>query len=405
VEPKPVSYWITRGIAAAVVLGLMIASFFGTRKPDAQQQDFGAYYHAGRDVAAGLTPYNQDKAHGGPTGAFMYAPVFADYPFRLISTLPYLWAVRVFMAINWIASAMCVWLCLRTVPIGVDRFAVGCVALASAGTYLWADIHNGQVGTLLFLACLGWMTLHLAGRPFLGGLSLSFAVALKLYPALLVPYLVLRKDIRGLAGVAVGLAVLLISPALTVGPGRLVAVHREWLKFCVATQTDNQTVRVGNQSLLGVLGRLPWVTDSRERSDPAAVARLEKIYPFVVVIGTAPLYALVWFTRRRPPVVADVAILLLWMTLASPRCWTFNLCNEVLAATLLATRAIAGPGRTWPIVGLAGVLIAIGFPVNNLPYPKHGWAAWAFFMQNHHFDAAVLLMGVTIQCSRVDSNH
>jgi hypothetical protein len=397
---------MTRGIAAAVVLGLMIASFLGTRKPDAQGQDFGAYYHAGRDVDAGLTPYNQDKAHGGPTGAFMYAPVFAEYPFRLISRLPYLWGVRVFMAINWIASAACAWLCLKTVPAGVDRFAVGCIALASAGTYLWADIHNGQVGTLLFLACLGWMTLYLSGRPFLGGLSLSLAVALKLYPALMVPYLMLRKDVRGLAGVAIGLTILFVSPALTVGPARLVAVHREWLTFCVATQTDNQTVRVGNQSLLGVLGRLPWVTDSRERSDPGAVAKLEKVYPVVVMIATVAVYGLVCLTRRRPPVVADVAILLLWMTLASPRCWTFNLCSEVLAATLLAARVVVGPaGRAWPIAALSGVLIAIGFPTNHLPYPEHGWAVWAFVVQNKHFDAAVLLMGVTIAMTRVHNGR
>ena len=72
------------------------------------------------------------------------------------------------------------------------------VAMASAGTYLWADIHNGQVGTLLLLACLVWMTLTIAGRSFWGGIVLSTAIALKLYPALLVPYLILRRDVRGL---------------------------------------------------------------------------------------------------------------------------------------------------------------------------------------------------------------
>jgi hypothetical protein len=431
--PNPAVWWTTRGIALAIFVGVLIASFLGTRKPDTQDSDFGAYYRAGAAVDAGRTPYSLDPAHGGPTGAYMYAPVFADYPFRCLSRLRYLWAVRVFMAVNWIATGLVVWLCLRFVPRTIDRFAVGCVAMAAAGTYLWADIHNGQVGTLLLLACLLWVTLTLAGRSFWGGIVLSLAVALKLYPALLLPYLILRRDVRGLIGAAVGLVLLVSLPAFTVGPSQVIPLHRQWLKFCVDTQTADQTVRSGNQSLLGVLGRTPWVSDSRQRFDAGAVATLQKLYPVIVIAGTGLVYWLIivrrvwishggitrarvaspleWFDRadhgletrataERSPIadhalVFDVAILLLWMTLASPRCWTFNLCNEFPAAVLLAGCVVTFSRGWWlALVALVGILIGIGLPTNHLPYPDHGWALWAFVVQNKHFDAAAVLMGV-----------
>jgi hypothetical protein len=438
--PNPVVWWVTRGIAFGIFIGVLIASFLGTRKPGTQDSDFGAYYRAGVAVDAGRTPYYLDPTHGGPTGAYMYAPVFADYPFRWLSRLHYLWAVRVFMAINWIATGFVVWLCLRFVPPKVDRFAAGSIAMASAGTYLWADIHNGQVGTLLLLACLLWMTLTLAGRSFWGGIVLSMAIALKLYPALLVPYLILQRDVRGLLGVVVGLVLLVGLPAFTVGPTQVIPIHRDWLKFCVNTQTTDQTVRSGNQSLLGVLARTPWVAGTSQRLDPAEmkraagpVATLQKIYPVVVIVGTGLVYSMiifrrlrisrggitvarvsnpwVWFERpghglearatsARSPfadtdVIFDVAILLLWMTLASPRCWTFNLCNEFPAAVLLAA-CVVTLSRGWALAltALVGILIGIGLPTNSFHYPNHGWALWAFVVQNKHFDAAVFLMGV-----------
>jgi hypothetical protein len=392
---------IAQGIVIAIIVGLICATFYSTRKPDVQDQDFGAYYRAGQAVAAGRSPYALGS-HGN-LGAYMYAPVFAHVVFRYFAALPYQWAARVFLAVNWLSSAACVSLCIRLVrSTNRDRFWLAVLAVLPTGTYLWANLHNGQVGTLLLLACLIWLQLTFVGRSFFGGMVLSLAVALKLYPALLLPYLLLRRDWRGLGGVAAGLLLLMAAPALFVGVTRVLPLHAEWLKFCVTTQTADQTIRTGNQSLLGVLARLPFVSDGNQKQWSADhLATLMHLYPLIVLAITAVLYGWLFLVdrHRNPPsklqVLRDVSLLLMWMTIASPRAWTFNFASELLAGFLVAAAIIDRRPMAWlGILAMVGVLIGQTFPTNNFHFGSQ-WQWWAFVMQNKHFDALLFLAIVT----------
>jgi hypothetical protein len=427
VPPVVSSRWRSRvQIAIAfVVAGFVVATFLSTRKPDSQDQDFGAYYRAGQAAIAGTSPYVIDSH--GPLGAYMYAPVFAHTFFRGLAHLPYLWAVRLFMLINWLATITCAWLCLRLMRApGRDLLLLGLIALIPTGDYLKANLHNGQVGTMLLLACVGWMSLMLTGRSFLGGLLLSLAIGLKLYPALLVPYLLLRKDWRGIAGVCVGVLILFCIPGFFVGFGHLIPLHQQWLKFCMSTQIASQTIRTGNQSLLGVLARLPMITNGRQGLVSADnLAKLIRIYPAIVLVLTAGVYAFLYRSTRRlhtglaasaaialaaeaaSPVrasndrivVRDVSLLLLWMTLASPRAWTFNFAVEILPAMLLAGAILDRRPRCWAaIIALLCVPIALGFPTNSLTFSDR-WSLGAYALQNKHFDAALILAAALIWVS------
>ena len=425
-----------RWIVAAVVTALVIASFIQARKPTAQLADFGAYYRAGQAVVADRSPYTLD-AKFGALGAYMYCPAFAHLVCRPLAHLRYVGAMRAFLTVNWLATAAAVALSLRLLrtepgragprraqpasrarptdsPSAVDPTRielrspraedgpapssvsahplwVGLLALAAVGTYLWADLHNGQVGTLLLLACLGWLALTLADRPILGGVALSLAVGLKIYPLLLAPYLLLRRRWwPGLIGLAIGLLVQFVTPALFVGPRGLLPLHREWLQFCLQTQVPMQTFRAGNQSLLGVLARTPPVSDGVHLFSPSHLDQLQHAYPAIVLAVTAALYVLLWSRRTGDP-VADVSLLLIWMTLASPRAWTFNFAAELPAAILLA-RAVVDQRRRWPLaaVALLAAVWAITFPTNSLP-PQGGWSFGIQFLLDKHFVAAVLM--------------
>src|SRR5437868_1949633 len=94
--------------AVVLLLGLTLVWSFRTTvgNPDCQDLDFGAYYRAGAAVACGETPYTVDPRYG-PLGVYPYAPVYA-YLFVPLSRLDYLWACRVWMAVNWLATAVCV---------------------------------------------------------------------------------------------------------------------------------------------------------------------------------------------------------------------------------------------------------------------------------------------------------
>ena len=382
-------------VAAVVVAVLVVVSLVQARKLTAQLGDFGAYYRAGQAVVAGRTPYALSPKFGA-FGGYMYCPAFAHVVCRPLAWLPYVSAMRVFLAVNWMATAGVVALSVRLVGgrSPTVRFVIGAVACAAVGSYLWADLHNGQVGTLLLLACLGWISLTLAGRPVAGGLCLSLAVGLKIYPLLLGPYLLLRRRWwPGLIGLAVGLAVQFVVPVLFVGPSGMLPLHREWLRFCMDTQVVEQTIRTGNQSLLGVLARLPWISDGVHVASDRRLALLERGYPLVVLAVTAAIYGAI-VVRRATPAVA-VSVLLVWMTVAAPRAWTFNLAAELPAAVLVAAVVVRrGPGWPWGVLALAGLIFAAAFDTNRRLLPPVRWHLGPQLLWDKHFLAAVLLAAV-----------
>jgi hypothetical protein len=386
--------------AALSLLALAVAwSFRGTfGKPDCQDLDFGSYYRAGRAVARGETPYMMD-AHG-PLGVYPYAPAYA-YLFAPLSCLDYFWACRVWLAINWLVTLACVVLALDLVfgPRGPERWPVGLLALAPTAAYFWANVRVGQVGALMLLGCLAWAVCRLRGRPFVGGLALASACALKLAPGLLVVYLALRRDLRGLAGVLVGGAALFLLPAAWVGAGGTVRLHAEWIRHTAATHVAEQTFRPGNQSLLAQLARLPAVSDGHTLHSRENLETLYRLYPVLVLALAAGIF--LWIIRdarmaRAIPAEGQrrrenlhFALLLVFLTLAHPRAWRCNLVALLVPCVLLAEhvwhrrRGFRVALAALVVIGLACVWPTAGVGVA-------GWGPGAWLLLGKHFWAAAL---------------
>src|SRR5262245_29826750 len=331
--------WRGERVARAAVLVLLAAgvawSFKGPfGKPDCQDLDFGAYYRAGCAVARGETPYTVD-AHG-PLGVYPYAPAYA-YLFAPLSRLDYFWACRLWLAVNWLITLACVGLALELVlgPRREERWSITLLALAPTAAYFWANVRVGQVGALMLLCCLAWAVCRRRGRPFAGGLALAAACALKLAPGLLVVYLALRRELRGLAGVVVGGLALFLLPAVWAGAAGAVRLHCEWIRHTATTHVAAQSFRPGNQSLLAQLARLPAVSDGHTLHSQENLDVLYRFYPVLVLALAAGLF--LWILRdtraahSRPPEERarrenlHFALLLVFLTLANPRAWRCNL--------------------------------------------------------------------------------
>jgi len=394
--------------AAWSALCLTVAfSFWGTiGKPDCQDMDFGAYYRAGAAVARGETPYKVDEH--GPLGVYSYAPVYA-YLFMPFTCLDYLWACRLWMVVNWTATAAGCLLALRLARGREQQTEIPWPALAmtlvAVGGYLWANIRMGQTGMLMVLGCLGWAWSARQGRRFTGGLLLAAACAVKLAPGVLVPYLVIRRDLRGLAGVLAGLVVLFLLPAAWVGWDGTVRLHREWAANTTATQIPAQACRRGNQSLLGQLARLPAISTGDVCIAPENLAALARIYPLVVLAAGSVLYG--WIMWRRRGVSSTglagestvLALLLIFMTLAHPRAWRCNFAALLLPCLLLAERWRRGlPGGRAGLAALGLVVLACSWPTRDVG--MEGWTPLAWLLLGKHFWAALAVGAACVWSAR-----
>ena len=130
------------------------------------------------------------------------------------------------------------------------------VALASL-LPLWIAITIGHLAPMLLLVLAGGLILHQQGNRCLAGLVLSL-LALKPQLAVgLVIWMLVRRDLRTLAGLTGGFALQALAVAATLGPGR-------WCGYLQAMPIISAVTRayryspVYEQSFAGIAGNLFW---------------------------------------------------------------------------------------------------------------------------------------------------
>jgi hypothetical protein len=93
---------------------------------------------------------------------------------------------------------------------------------------------RGQVQTLLLLMLTGLFISLFRGRRLSAGLCIGAAACLKLFPGFLVVLPFWRRDIRCLAGAALGVVVgLVVLPVVVLGPRMTETVYRDYAEFTI----------------------------------------------------------------------------------------------------------------------------------------------------------------------------
>jgi alpha-1,2-mannosyltransferase len=238
---------------------------------------------------------------------------------------------------------------------------------------------RGQVGVLLLLFLSGMIANVVRGRGARAGGWLACAICLKVIPALLLVYPLLRRDRRFLAGCGLGLlAGLVVIPVAARGPRQAWADYRQWNQVMLApafggnddTSRASEVLDVtatDSQSFLAMLHNtihLDRPTRPRQASRPVRFAAL--------VMSAAALASLILAWRRcgRDNLLATavfLSALIEVMLLASPVCHLHYFClSAPLIAVLLANawRHSASPKFGLPMA----VLTAVNLAANTVPH-------------------------------------
>lgn len=201
-------------VLIALVLWFIVPQL--RRVGDHHTGDFGHFYFAAKALRAGEDVYS--SWHGGyiypPLIAFLYLPLT---PFTEKT------AADVMLVLNTVLVLLAAWVGAREL---LERFGVvsdgaRVVALLVAGLVLMADKIKGELqmwqtnALLLLLFTLG---LRFLDRwPLLAGLALGFAFNIKYLPAVVLPYLLLRRRWVALGSFVGGIVLFALLPAVSVG--------------------------------------------------------------------------------------------------------------------------------------------------------------------------------------------
>jgi hypothetical protein len=133
-----------------------------------------------------------------------------------------------------IASAFLCWvLTLRLLDMGEHpwRYPLALLACVLASYYIQWDLRAANSNHLYLLLLLGSLLWARRDRPGWAGFLLAASVGLKLYSALLLPYLALRGRWRWLGATLAWLGLLfVVLPALRLGPSGAFALTQSWLE-------------------------------------------------------------------------------------------------------------------------------------------------------------------------------
>ena len=321
-------------------------------------------------------------------GVHNYLPCFT------ILMTPWSWlplpvAAVLFVLVSLGLFGVTVWLCARPLCATVEaraRWAVP-IAVGLMTPYVYACAVLGNLGlVLLFLVVLAWYWAA-RGRPWVAGAALGLATLLKVLPAVLIVFFLLKRQWR-VAGGAVGTIVVvgLGLPLVLLGPGRTVAAHRAFYEEAVRHHAARETIlsehpikaKYNNNALPIVLRRLLSPVNGGTAEEPLRVNVAAWSGPGILAVYLALLGALgamslgaLW---RGAPVTeleasgrqsvgadAQFGVWCCLMLLASPLVWTHYLPLVYWPLAVVVERVTAA--RKWCAaewVGAAALVVWLG---------------------------------------------
>ncbi len=324
--------------------------------------DFGVFYRAGQDMAAGRALYYLDF---GNEEVFKSAPIEA-LALTTIQWLPPRVARQVWYLVDLSLLGVIFAVSYRMIyPDGRWTAHRGWLTLATfvlTSGYCMNQLTAGQTTTLWVALCMLMVWSTTQGKAGHAGVALAAAVCVKVVPLCFLPYLVLRGKRRAaVLSFAGGLLVLLLLPAVWVGWDANARLLAQWSHRLFDTLTPGMFSRIQNESLFAVLFRFLSPTKHGVELANLDISAVGRVWLATSCLLAAAMYG--WFLlalRSSKPVQREatiLALLLIFMTACNPLGWRQN-CVALIFPYFLVLDSIAQVSRAAPNV--AGALHSVG---------------------------------------------
>ncbi|MGI8586454.1 MAG: glycosyltransferase family 87 protein [Chloroflexia bacterium] len=336
---------------------------FLARKP--LPDDFVAFYRASGRLLAHQPLYDLAQLLRNPLDAgYKYPPLFAQI-LTPVAGLPMRTALGVWNLANLCFLGMALYAIMRAHgkrPADAAPAGLALVALALLFQPAVDTLIAGQMDlSILGLVALAYWALR-AGRPVLAGLPLAVAVLFKLYPGLLLVFLLMRREWRALWSCLAAMAALVAASILFVGPD-------PWWSFLTVGLPHNggPSAWIENQNFSGFLGRLlteridlePFPADPAWKAQVVAVGTL--------LWATLLLAAVIWAAwkpaaRRSTAYALGFAAFTAACVMALPNAWYHYMTLLLLPLGIAFFALEEAGGRWWAEARrpLSGALAALG---------------------------------------------
>jgi alpha-1,2-mannosyltransferase len=369
-----------------VVLALLLV-VYASRHVRRSMGDFQVYHRAATRAVSGDTIYRLEDPH-----RYLYAPIvtFAFFP---LAVLPPIAGKILWLAVN-IAVIVSILQLTAALLFRDGRAPPGFHLLVILLSFRFIDnnLGHGQLNLILLWLVLRAYRYAALGHYGRAGIALAAAIAAKIVPVVLLVQVLLRRQWRFALWTALGLAVLMLIPALWWGRA-YPQLLRDWVKVLVDQAGHYAMGNKINQSISAFAYRL--FRPHRDGSPlvellPSAVGVITVLLHGGFLIPLV-LLSLRLATLRRPepqgPNGDELSLYLLYSTVAAPYSWKYYFAN-LMFPLAGAVRRLWGPERGEFAAGL-GIVFALNLLAGLELLGKR--LSTTFQLWSFHFLAVVVL--------------
>ncbi len=400
--------WAQRSLLLAVLIGVIMHGYHTAFVRAPLGRDFDVHRIMGQrflgyeDVYAGSSGFGYPYM---PIASMYFAPLtFFDRDTAL--------ALRYSLAIACLCFTLIMCYRMARIQSGTTPTAglwMGAISIVLALQFILQDLDDGGPHLILLGILTSGIYLAWQGREKFGSLWFGLAIALKVTPALFLPFFLWKRRWKLASYTVMATMCWILLPILYMGPSWWWSQQRDWTQVAVgsvlghespATQSNEQQVR--NQSLKQTLLRylviIPEDHPLRQK-DPGYVPVLDLPPPaakMVVLAVMASLLAFFGWTTRRPyegqadPMwLRDSSALLIIALLLSPVTWVQHLVWLLPALYLIAMDAGSKNGLSLPVKLAMALYVLLAVVLN---YELLGRKNFSLFLTIHPFAIGMLLI-------------
>lgn len=347
------SHWKTALRVILIIVVFLLLFLFRVKN---DMIDFQVNYEAGKRLRLAETPYRFEDGHYMfkylPSSAFLYLP---------LSYLPLDLAKGIWYFFILFCSLALIRLSFLLVPSTSDKSKwLMIIPPLILIKYLLREIDLGQINTLvtLILLIMVWYLQRQTQEKshkedIIPGLLWGFAVALKPYALIFLPYFLLKGKWRTLLSGMCTLSMAILIPSLYYGLKGNFIVLNEWIST-LSQSTPTLLTTWDNISLIAFFNK--WT------GDPKLSLVLTVI--FLSVLASLVLLLMILGKRVGKAVVLESAVLFILIPLASPLGWDYNLLMSILGIMIIV-HYFQYYTKFWRII-LIGNFLIIFFSVYDI---------------------------------------
>jgi hypothetical protein len=239
-------------IIAALVGVFLLAQMFGKAYRE-QGNDFTSYLFSASALLHGQNPYST-----GSIFPYVY-PLFLCVVLLPFALIPYWLANLLWFVIGVSAAVGSTMIMLRYVAPGLQKTSLltfSLLTLLILFSVTQNNLLNGQVNFVVILCSVLFFHFLQEGKRFVASFFLACAIALKMTPAILLFYLLLRGEYRAVGSVVLLTVVLALAAPMAFAGGATLDFYTQYLHSFLFATVSSTGVHPGGFSLGGVVRQL-----------------------------------------------------------------------------------------------------------------------------------------------------